>query len=436
MNYSLNFFLVRPDKDKNSKDVKTIYYYLTWGGLRLRKSTGEKCRQCDWIESDKKGKVQRVNGKLEYSTKVNVKLSDFENKIEKYFEPLVRVPVLEEVEALINGEEYVKDEFKGVFARFIKESEDGDRVTKKGKRIKVLTIKSYKQVQNIILEFEKKTGYDLNWKNINDKFYLKLTNYLFDELDYYDNGVGTVVKVLKTFLNWAVDEGIIKSRLYTSNWIKWEEQIDIVVLYPDELNLLFNLEAPTDRLQRTKDIFLAGCMTCLRVTNLLGVDKVDLTGNKLKVIAVKSDKPIHLEVPPLLMQIFKKYDNMLPEISQAQFNTALKDLAKWLGEYIRTNRKSLKQGFIGNDWGKKFIKTRYKRGEPIRVQKEMSEMITSHTMRRTGITSLLMMGLSEIEVKSISGHSISSEDFAKYVKIAEQFINKKSTEAWSKIASN
>lgn len=433
MKYTLNFYLENPDKDYSSQNVKTIYYYITWSGQRLRKSTKEKCRQCDWIESDKKGKVQRVNKKLDYAINVNSRLTDIEYNIDKLFSSN-KTPSDIEIISAIEGTPVSKLEFKDLYRKFIDDSKSGERVSKKGKRIKKLTYRSYEHAFNILERFEKEKKFKLKWENINDKFYNRFTNYMWDDLNYYDNSVGSIIKEVRTFLNWCEDEKYISKAPHNSSWVVWEEEIDMVVLYPDELNILFNADPETERLQRTKDIFLAGCMTCLRVSNLLSLKKEDLTGNKLKIISVKIDKPIFLDVPPMLMKIFKKYDNLLPQISQQKFNEALKDLAVWMAKYIKDNKKKLKKDFVGNDWTKDVMVTRYKRGEPIQIPTPITEMITSHTMRRTGITNLLMMGLSEIEVKSISGHSLSSKDFGKYVKIAERFISNKSNSAWGAIA--
>lgn len=431
MKYSIRFFLGRPDKDKKSKEVKLIYFYITWGSNRLRKSTGLKCRQCDWNETN-----YRVSNKQEYANQVNSNLTDLEYKVEKYFQGATDIPTESQVLEVVTGQgKEVQDKsFRTLFDRFIKETENGTRKSKQGKQIKALTIRAYYHTWNLLEAFSEAKKVKLEWKNINFSFYQKFTDYLFDDLGYYDNACGSIVKELRAFLNWCVEESHITRKLHDKNWIIWKEEIDMVVLYPDELNLLFNIDPPTDRLKRTKDLFLAGCMTCLRVTNLLGLGPENIVGNRLKLIAVKADKVIYIDIPPMLMSIFNKYESLLPKVSQQKFNEALKDLGKWLAGYIAENKLDCKPGFIGNDWSKPMLRTRYKRGVPIMEKVELTEMISSHTMRRTGITNLLMMGLSETEVKSISGHALDSDDFPKYVKFAEQFISKKSNEAWGKIA--
>lgn len=424
MNYSLTFYLNRASEDPKSKEEKTIYYYITWKGDRLRKSTGKVCRQCDW---DK----QRVNTKLEYSSKVNPALSDIEYKIEKFFERLNYIPSQKEVLAIISDSNTSGEGVVSCFESFIAKSKNGERKTKKGKKVKKKTISKYEYALTILKSFEEKQSYPLRWERINDGFYHKFTEYMWEDLKLYDNSVGTVINPLKTFLNWCVDEKIINHKIYNDSWITWKEDIDIVVLYPAELKILFNAEIPKEH-KATAHLFLAGCMTCLRVSNLMELDKdKHIVGSQLKIIAAKTYKSIMLDIPPMLQDIFDQYENLLPTTAVNYFNMKLKKLGAWLKEEIQ---KGDKKDFVGNSWDSKFIRTRYKRGEGIQIPCNIEDMISSHTMRRTGITNLLMMGLSETEVKGISGHSFSGESFAKYVKIAEGFLSKKSNDAWGRIA--
>ena len=61
--------------------------------------------------------------------------------------------------------------------------------------------------------------------------------------------------------------------------------------------------------------------------------------------------------------------------------------------------------------------------------------ITSHTMRRTAITTLLILGVPELVVRKISGHSMGSKEFYKYIAIANDYGNNKIAEAHQKLIS-
>ncbi len=61
------------------------------------------------------------------------------------------------------------------------------------------------------------------------------------------------------------------------------------------------------------------------------------------------------------------------------------------------------------------------------------EHITAHTMRRTAITNLLILGVPEPIVRKISGHAAGSREFYKYVNIADGYLNDEVKKAYKKL---
>lgn len=59
--------------------------------------------------------------------------------------------------------------------------------------------------------------------------------------------------------------------------------------------------------------------------------------------------------------------------------------------------------------------------------------LSSHTMRRTAITTLLILGVPEHVVRKVSGHAPGSKEFYKYVLIAQDFLNKEVQQAHKKL---
>lgn len=62
-----------------------------------------------------------------------------------------------------------------------------------------------------------------------------------------------------------------------------------------------------------------------------------------------------------------------------------------------------------------------------------NEHITVHTMRRTAITTLLLMGLDETSVRRISGHAPGSKEFYRYVVVVQDFLNARVKEAYFRL---
>ena len=54
-------------------------------------------------------------------------------------------------------------------------------------------------------------------------------------------------------------------------------------------------------------------------------------------------------------------------------------------------------------------------------------------MRRTAITTLLIMGVPEMVVRKISGHAPGSKEFYRYVSVAEDYMNQEVKNAHKKL---
>lgn len=328
--------------------------------------------------------------------------------------------------------------FLEAFQKFIDDCESGVKLTRDNKRYAKNTIKSYKSTLANLHKFNK--VYSLNWEDINDKFYHALCEYYWTDLKSFDNHTGKAVKIINTMLNWCFDRGIINSPINMKNWKVWKEKIEILVMYADEIRILHNMQIESDKLTRTRDIFLIGAFTCLRVEDLLSLTDNDLLviGDEhyINTLVGKTQKNLTVRLNPIGVEIIKryrkKYRTLLPPISSVKFNENLKDLAAAFKSHLKELKQSNELNIVGNDWEKDFKRVRWKRGKQVVEYVPKEKFISSHCMRRSGITNLLMLGMTPTEVKTISGHSFNSTDFEKYVRISEQVTANKSVEAWSK----
>jgi integrase len=61
-------------------------------------------------------------------------------------------------------------------------------------------------------------------------------------------------------------------------------------------------------------------------------------------------------------------------------------------------------------------------------------MISSHTMRKTAITTLLNLGMPETLVRKISGHASNSMEFYRYVKYSDSFMDNETDKIFAILA--
>jgi integrase len=140
----------------------------------------------------------------------------------------------------------------------------------------------------------------------------------------------------------------------------------------------------------------------------------------------KTSSEIRIPLPDYLLAIIKRNRRksgkfLLPRLSSTNLNLQIKKLIKFAGwnntlpKYISLKGKMVElKSETGNTW--KFY-----------------EHITAHTMRRTAITTLLIMGVPENIVRKISGHAPGSKEFYKYVSIAQEYLNFEVKKAYKKL---
>lgn len=338
-----------------------------------------------------------------------------------------------------------------MYQRFLKETQNGQRVQPNGKTIRSSTFDSYtvlfKHIQNYQISRDKVLRIkDWDYLNTREKiaenkywkhFYFDFTNYLFYELNHFDNHVGNQMKLLRTFFTWLQKELIITPGSYYTRFYKTHEDIPVIVLTPDRLNFLIynkNFEQSLDkRLQKIKDMFVFGCTTALRFSDLIALNSTNIeTIGKNKYVVIRSQKTnatSRVYLPNYAKDILHKYRrrklSLFPIISLVNFNIAVKKLALLAG------------------WTEEITKTRSKQGAPFvhykdatkKINYRFCDSISSHTMRRTAITTMLRMGMNEINVRLISGHKANSTSFYRYVNYSDAFIDEEMDKFYSKLSS-
>jgi integrase len=339
-------------------------------------------------------------------------------------------------------------QFTDHFLQFIKASKSGRRLTPSGKRITKGTITNYEHVYNLIEVFESKSTDKLRIqllhrasmrilqreKNYWKRFFIHFSNFLYKEKNYYDNYVANVFKTIKTFFNYLQKEkGFIVGNYHKSFRIPLQQSTPVVLL-PQQLNFLItNKEfeiSLSPYLKRAKDIFVFGCTIGLRYSDLMSLKKTSivLSNNEASLVLFtqKTSTEIKIPLPHYLLDIVHKYRRkagkyILPRLSSTNINLQVKKLVKAAGWNNALQKNLSRRGKMtelktgeGNTW-------------------PFYQHITAHTMRRTAITTLLIMGVPENIVRKISGHAPGSKEFYKYVSIVQEYLNQEVKNAYKKL---
>jgi site-specific recombinase XerD len=343
------------------------------------------------------------------------------------------------------------DSIFALFESFIRDSSLGIRTKKDGRRIKYSTVENYLHVRKTMLEYHASGG--LEWKIyyynrlnqrekkqaklFNIRFYNAFTAFLYKK-GMFDNSVGSIIKTLKAFYTYLEIEKNMDVGPYYKSFIVARESIQIIALSSDQLAYIMNhddfIEKVKERgLEEIRDIFIFGCMVALRISDLMQLDQKNLsrigTNTYLKVKSQKSNTHTSIKLPAIAIEILRKYKGkkkLLPQYSLFWFNELLKRMGKLLPdnmELIKVRERKGKQVIIYKDAKKK---THY----------TLADHLSSHVMRRTGITTMLALGMQEHLVRKISGHSPNSSSFYRYVQYNQQMLDKATDDVFNQLTKD
>jgi integrase len=325
--------------------------------------------------------------------------------------------------------------FLPLFKKFIADSTSGKRLNKNGTRIKPQSVANYTYAYKLLEEFIALKKFELtiyevkgNNKREHDtlksywkKFYKQFTNFLHNDKGCFDNYTGQTIKQIRTFINWLNnDQGIFTGPYHKSFYVR-KEEVAIITLSVQQLQFLIYDEAfhqsLSAALQRSKDFFVFGCTVGLRFSDLSKLKKQNIETRDgttyLKVRSQKTATDTMVKLPPHAIDILHKYKRLktglLPTISLFRFNANLKKIAEHAG------------------WVQPVPKFRSVRGVGIQQKSttptRFCDCVSSHTMRRTSITTMLTSGMPEHVVRKISGHTNDSKAFFRYVNLAQTLMD-------------
>lgn len=324
-----------------------------------------------------------------------------------------------------------------LFERFIRDTRSGRRVKGDGKRIKSQTADNYTFVYRNLQDFSIGQQFPLRIveikgsnkkllqaeRNYWKKFYRGYTDFLYRDRGCYDNYVGNNIKILKTFFRYLIKERNLAVGDFYQSFHVPEEQVPIVTLSPEQLRYLIRDSAFTKalppHLQVSKDIFVFGSTVALRVSDIFRLSRKNIVtvGDKhyLSVRTQKTGTEMRVKLPEYAYEILRKYDtgskHIFPFLSLSQFNKNIKKIAELAGWTHPVGKARERQGMNQAIYLDSKKKSEYR----------FCDLVTSHAMRRTAITTMLIYGMPEHLVKLISGHAGNSKSFYRYVNYVQSF---------------
>ncbi|HYF02393.1 MAG TPA: site-specific integrase [Patescibacteria group bacterium] len=420
----VTFFL----KDKKALSETAIDAYFFFKNQRMKMFTGMKIAPKLWDSEKQQVKRGATNQFI-----VNERLAKIKHDLEGIYHNLLNnhippTPALikEKYQELTN---YVPVKKEPTFFERFEEFLILSSSTKK-----VGTIKSYRTTLNHLKAFEGKTGVKITFDSIDSMFYDKFLHFLFNEHNKTANGkvvdgkkdekgkvdiglnsntAGKSIKVLKTFLRYATENGFNEKMNFTKFKVLTEEATSVHIT-SEEIKKLIALDlSQNNRLDAVRDIFLLSCYIGLRYSDISRLKSENIQNGYISIQVIKTKEPLRIPLVPQARDILKKYEGKsLHIISNQRMNDYLKELAKLakIDEPIQI--------------------ITHKGAQRLEKLIPKYELISTHTGRRTFVTLSLEKGMRPETVMRITGHK-DLKSFKKYIKITERVTEQELMRAWS-----
>ena len=398
-------------KEKVTQDgLIPIQIIVRAEGIRIRKNTGFSTKEVFWNGSRVKPGNKREDNNYQV---INDELQKLEGKVSDIF-LFLRINKLEFSKKLFL-EKYESKEEITVFPEldFFKCFDD---YIDKGKPIKTYnTIKGQVTVRNYIEIFAKEKGFKITFDIIDEGFFELLRDYSYQTKEIKQNYFCKIIKVLKSFLNWATDKGYNSTRDF-EKFKASDHDIDIIYLSFEELMKLYNKDMKSDKLSQVRDFYCMGCFTGLRFSDLSKLHLANISDDHIVISIQKTKTQNHaIKLNKYAKEILNKYKGTiyepLPVISSQKFNEYIKDCC----ELAEINQSFTTHWFVGNQ--KKSL------------TQPKHRFITSHTARKTFITNSLLLGMEPKAIKKIANIKKDAV-LDKYMKVTEAFTDEQMDKAW------
>lgn len=410
---TIHFYLER----KQLKSVeRSIYCYLR--GFQNKRSiilnTGQKINPVYWNKKNERA-INKGRHKYPGSFELNNFLGSYAEEIKRTTRIFLadhRDADFESIKNLIL-EKFVKSK-SSIYTFF----EALDFFVESRKRdLSPDSLRKFKTLKNHLKDFEYSEGNQLSFNKMNLLFYDSFLLFLINQRGMVNNSAFKMIGLLKIFLNWSYDRGIHQYLEFKRFKIK-EDKVDIVTLTDEELVKIKNLDfTQNSKLDKARDLFVFGCYTGGRFTDLTNIGWSDIRNNCWYLRAHKT-KDI-LEIPLMVdaLKIIAKYRDFsspLPRLSNQKLNIYIKEVCAFAGidEQIRI--------------------IRYSGSTPIILDAPKYRLVSAHTARRTFITLSLLKGVKAEIVMSISGHK-NFRTFKKYLNISVRDKELEMKKAWQSL---
>ena len=389
-------------KEPSSKSETLIYLVYNYQYKRFKFSTGEKINPTFWNVGKSRAKETK---KFKEYPEFNSRLDTLEAGFNTAFRKLLNDGIQPNND-LIKRELEKQLDSKLLKKRKITLFDFIDDYIEESKNFKQpSTITVYKTTRKHLKTYAQKSKKTIDFDTINLTFYNSFMKYLTIDLKMSNNTIGKYIKTLKSFLNEATDRNINKNLEFRKRKFRTlKEETDKVYLSEKELKILMDYNFKKEYLEKARDLFLIGCYTGLRFSDFTQIKKENIILDKsiIQITTKKTNERVSIPMHKIVKSILKKYDYSLPNSFTNQvMNRYIKEITSLCEINSLVEITSSKAGKI------------------VKESIEKSELITTHTARRSFATNLYLADIPSIAIMKITGHK-TEKSFLKYIRVTQE----------------
>ena len=403
-------------KDKDATEKTPVFVTVVYNTQRIRVHTNKSIDPKHWNADTQKAR-QGLTGYASFNKwlkDVDAYISKIETDWSNQHSQKTAIPLLppgllkEKLRKYLSKEnkleraDNLKNTFWGNYETFLYRMENGTRVhLEKGTPIAPKTIFQFHNLKRHLQNFEQKTNFKIEFETIDMGFYKKFVDHLTINLKLAPNTIGKLITNLKVYMRESFEDGLTTNNTFTHRKFKSiNSKSDTVYLTTDEIKALQNLDlSKQPRFERVRDMFVIGCYTALRHSDLSKIKPENIENGMIDMIQTKTGKQVIIPMAKDVVDILAKYKNALPGISNQKYN-------EYLYEVCKKCEVLEKEVTIHEIRG----------GKKHTIVKPKYEFISSHTARRTFCTNEYKAGDLEIsEIMALSGHT-TEKSFYKYIR--------------------
>ncbi len=286
-----------------------------------------------------------------------------------------------------------------------------------GKPVSIITIRTYMQTCNLLSAFSKQKHRQYFFENIDSNFYKDFIYFMTREFVSKETGKhlgintsGKHISNLKTFLNAAFEKKLntnLDFRMRSFKVIK--EDVDKIYLTEKEIEALANHDLSSNkRLERARDMFIIGCHTALRISDLKRLSEHNIVQHGddkfIEIEMKKTERPVTIPISSKVEELMDKYKTT----TGRYFPKAISD--QKCNEYVKeaASKVELLQKMV--------IDNKTVEGKRVSENLPKYSLITNHTARRSFATNAALRGIAYQFIMPITGHK-SEKAFLRYIKI-------------------